>query len=106
MAKPVMTWREKGLDIAAWSSDGRNVSFTIRKQYKNKQTNTWTDTKYLYQDDLKALVTLLEQAIAWNSSNGADREEHKWAGVESGSLNEVVKKTAKAVDFEDDNIPF
>jgi hypothetical protein len=106
MAKPVQTWRNKGLDIAAWGNEQGRVSFTLRKQYRNKQTNTWTDTKYLYQDDLRALVELLEQAIAWNSGNAADREEHKWAAVESGSLSAVVKETVKAVKFEDDDIPF
>ena len=106
MAKPVQTWRNKGLDIAAWGNEQGRVSFTLRKQYRNKQTNTWTDTKYLYQDDLRALVELLELAIAWNSS-GADREEHKWAGVESGSLSAVVKQTAQVVTLdEDDMIPF
>jgi hypothetical protein len=106
MAKPVQTWRNKGLDIAAWGNEQGRVSFTLRKQYRNKQTNTWTDTKYLYQDDLRALVELLELAIAWNSGNAADREEHKWAAVESGSLSAVVKETVKAVKFEDDDIPF
>lgn len=106
MAKPVKTWRNKGLDIAAWGNEQGRVSFTLRKQYRNKQTNTWTDTKYLYQDDLRALIELLEQAVAWNSSE-ADREEHKWAAVESGSLAEVVKETVKAVKLdEDDMIPF
>lgn len=105
MAKPVKTWRNKGLDIAAWGNEQGRVSFTLRKQYRNKQTNAWTDTKYLYQDDLRALIELLEQAIAWNSS-GADREEHKWAAVESGSLSEVVQTTTKAVSFDDDDIPF
>ena len=106
MGKPTRTWRNKGIDIAAWQNDEGRVSFTLRKSYLNKQTNTWTDTKYLYQDDLRALVELLEQAIAWNSGNAADREEHKWAAVESGLLTEVVAKTAKAVKFEDDDIPF
>lgn len=106
MAKPVKTWRNKGIDIAAWQNEQGSVSFTLRKQYRNKQTNTWTDTKYLYQDDLRSLIELLEQAVAWNSANAADREEHKWAGVESGSLNTVVEKTAQAVSFQDDDIPF
>jgi hypothetical protein len=107
MAKPAKTWRNKGIDIAAWQNDEGRVSFTMRKSYLNKQTNTWTDTKYLYQDDLRALVELLEQAIAWNSGNAADREEHKWAAVESGSLSAVIKETVKAVKLdEDDMIPF
>lgn len=105
MGKPTKTWRNKGIDVAAWRNDEGKVSFTLRKSYLNKQTNTWTDTKYLYQDDLRALVYLLEEAIAWNSS-AADREEHKWAAAESGSLNETVQNTAKAVTFEDDDIPF
>lgn len=106
MARPAKTWRNKGIDIAAWQDQNGRVSFTMRKSYLNKQTNTWTDTKYLYQDDLRALVELLEQAIAWNSGSAADREEHKWAAVESGSLSEVVNKTVKAATFEDDDIPF
>lgn len=107
MGKPTRTWRNKGIDIAAWQSEGKGTAFTLRKTYLNKQTNTWTDTKYLYQDDLRALVELLEQAIAWNSGNAADREEHKWAAVEPGSLSAVVKETVKAVKFDDDDmIPF
>jgi len=106
MAGPTKSWRNKGVDIAAWTNEKGLVSFTLRKQYLNKQTQTWTDTKYLYQDDLRNLIDLLQQAVAWNSGNAADREEHKWAAVESGSLSAVVKETVKAVKFEDDDIPF
>jgi hypothetical protein len=106
MAGPTKSWRNKGIDIAAWTNEKGQVSFTLRKQYLNKQTQTWTDTKYLYRDDLNNLIDLLQQAVAWHHGNDADREEHKWAAVESGSLNEVVKETVQTVTLQDDDIPF
>ncbi len=106
MGKPAKTWRKKGVDIACWQDDNGRRSFTLRKQYLNKQNNTWVDTKYLYQDDLRALVELLQDAIAWNS-DGADRQEHDNAYKASMAENMVASLAAgKAVNFDDDDLPF
>jgi len=106
MGKPTKTWRKKGLDIACWQDDAGRRSFTLRKQYLNKQNNTWVDTKYLYQDDLKALIELLNDAVSWNSSD-ADRQEHDNAYRESCAENMAASLAAgKAMTFEDDDIPF
>jgi hypothetical protein len=109
MAKPANSWRNKGVDIAAWRDDNGRCSFTLRKQYLNKQTQTWTDTKYLYPDDLRALRDLLDLAIAWNSGNAADRREHEYAAAASGAEAMAAKIASGAdVKFEDDEdqIPF
>lgn len=106
MGKPANSWRNKGIDIAAWRDDSGRHSFTLRKQYLNKQSQTWVDTKYLYPEDLKALRELLDKAIEWNSGNAADRREHEYAAIESGNqpVNERVNRiTASLVD---DDIPF
>lgn len=110
MGKPAKTWRNKGLDIAAWQDDNGRCSFTLRKQYLNKQSQTWVDTKYLYQDDLRALRDLLDEAIAWNSGNAADRREHNAEAAASGaetmrlSLDRVT--AAVSLDDDEDLIPF
>lgn len=107
MGKPANSWRNKGIDIAAWRDDSGRCSFTLRKQYLNKQSNTWTDTKYLYPDDLKALRDLIDQAIAWNSGNAADRREHNAAAAASGAetMEAVLNRVSAAVAVDDD-IPF
>lgn len=108
MGKPANSWRNKGIDIAAWRDDNGRCSFTLRKQYLNKQTQTWTDTKYLYQDDLRALRDLLDQAIAWNSGNAADRREHNAAAAASGAetMEMALSAVRTAVSLDDDDIPF
>lgn len=106
MGKPANSWRNKGIDIAAWKDDNGRCSFTLRKQYLNKQSQTWVDTKYLYPDDLRALRELLDQAIEWNSANAADRREHEHAAIESGPQPIKEKVNRLTASLVDDDIPF
>jgi len=99
MGKPKKAFRNKGIDIAAWENDRGRVSFTLRKTYKNKETGEYKETKYLFANDLKDLRDLITEALDWNHTL-ADRTEHEYAAVESGSLK---KTTTVNVD---DDIPF
>jgi len=102
MGKQYKTWRKKGLDVACWQDDSGRRSFTLRKQYLNKQSNTWVDTKYLYQDDLRALAEILTEAIEWNSSKSGDREAADLEYRASGAETMMEKLQA----LTDDDIPF
>jgi len=65
MARPLHTWKNKGIDIAAWPTNNGGVSFTIRKSYKPKDSNEYKETKILFPNDVAALIDLLKQAQDW-----------------------------------------
>jgi hypothetical protein len=65
MPGPINTWKNKGIKVAAWETKNGGTSFTFQKSYKNKETGEWIETKTYFDDDLKALASLIEQALAW-----------------------------------------
>lgn len=101
MNKPVQNFRDKGLDVAVWENRNGGYSFTFRKTYKNKESNQYVETKYLYKDEVEKLVELLQQAVSYASNRAAHNEEHIASGGFSGQ-----KSTAKHEDIDIDNIPF
>jgi len=65
MARPLQSWKNKGLDVAAWPTKNGGISFTIRKSYKPKDSTQYTETKSFFPTDLAMLVDLLQQALKW-----------------------------------------
>lgn len=100
MGRPKKAWRNKGIDIAAWENDRGGVSFTFRKTYKDKETQQYKETKYLFAQDLRDLHTLLSEVIDWNH-NLAERETHEAEAAASGA--DAMKQR---LEREDDMIPF
>lgn len=96
MRKPAQTWREKGIDIAAWESNN-GFTFTFRKTYKDKTTNEWKESRYYYPDDLERLAVLLVQAMNWVGEYSSDQR--------STSAIIADTTTPKVKDLDDD-IPF
>lgn len=65
MARPLQSWKNKGIDIAAWSTKNGGISFTIRKTYKPKNANEWQETKTFFPNDLAVVADLIKQATTW-----------------------------------------
>lgn len=68
MAKPVYSIRRGVLQLAAWlnvSEDGRkSYSFKLVRRYKDKQTQEWTDSPFLFDSDLPVAAALLQKAYS------------------------------------------
>jgi hypothetical protein len=103
MNKPVQNFRDKGLDVAVWENRNGGYSFTFRKTYKNKETQQYVETKYLYKEEVEKLVELLQEAVKYASNRAAHNEEH----IASGGFNKQ-KKAANddQLDIDIDNLPF
>lgn len=97
MAAPIKTWRNKGMQIAAWDSR-YGKQFTWKKTYKDKNTGEYKEAKFLFEDDLPALLDLVTEAHQW-ARTGLDRE----ADTQSEWVQQIVKEV---VDSLDDDIPF
>lgn len=94
MNKPAKVWRAKGVDLAAWQ--GQNgYTFTIRKTYKDKNTDQWKETKTLFPSDLDLLVNAIGEAKAW--CRGEIQEAQEAAVVPQSPAVELT---------DDDKIPF
>lgn len=97
MAGPIKTWRNKGIEIAAWEGKW-GKQFTWRKTYKDKNTGEYKETKFLFEGDLAILLELVTDAHHW-AVTGEGR------GAET--LSQVVQQIVKeVVDDLDDDIPF
>lgn len=65
MAGPINSWKNKGVNLAAWETRNGGTSFTFQKVYRNKSTNEWIETKSYFVDELKTLQNLIDQALSW-----------------------------------------
>lgn len=68
MAKPVYSIRKGVIQLAAWETSGpegqRGYSFKLNRRYKDKRTQEWTDSPFLFDSDLLVAAALLQQAFA------------------------------------------
>ena len=101
MNKPVQNFRDKGLDVAVWENRNGGYSFTFRKTYKNKETQQYVETKYLYKEECEKLIELLQEAVKYASNRAEHNVEHMASGGLSGQ-----KSAAKHEDIDDLDIPF
>lgn len=97
MAPPLKTWKNKGIEVAAWNGQW-GKQFTYRKTFKDKKTGEYKEAKFLFEDDVIKLAELLQEAYAWAKA-GDNRE----AETQSDLLQGIVKEVVSALD---DDIPF
>lgn len=71
MNKPIQAAREKGIDVAMWQTKNGGYSFTFRKSYKDKATNTYKEAKQYFPEELEILKRLIEEAIGWTHQQQA-----------------------------------
>lgn len=62
MAKPIASFRNRGIDVAIWEGK-TSPTISIRKQYKDKITNEWKESKSFFPEELQELIKLLGMAI-------------------------------------------
>ena len=101
MNKPVQNFRDKGLDVAVWPAKNGGYSFTFRKTYKNKETQQYVETKYLYKEEVEKLIELLKEAVKYASNRSEHTFEHKIAG---GASTTTVAAKHEEIDIDD--LPF
>jgi hypothetical protein len=100
MSGPAEKWQHKGLSVAAWAND-RGVSFTIQKRYKDKKTEEWKESKYLFPEDIKALHDLIGQALAWHHRSPMPTVQELVSNV-SAAASIPLKQSR----FDDEDVPF
>lgn len=79
MAKPLNAWRRGKLDMAAWKNDAGQISFTFRKQYKDKD-GSYKETKYLWPSDIEDLANLTAEVRDWWNAREMHQGEHLASG--------------------------
>lgn len=94
MNKPIQTFREKGLSVTVWPKNQTgDMTFSIRKTYKDKKTDEWKESKSLFLSDLKALLGLVQQTINFaEEAAQPDIQQYQQEPLPS--------------PFDDDDIPF
>lgn len=100
MARPLQSWRNKSIDVAAWPTNNGGCSFTIRKTWKPKDATEYKETKTFFPNDVKVLIDLLAQASAWAHEYFAE----PIVEVDTRPVNPAVAAVVKSI-IEDD-IPF
>lgn len=109
MAKPLQTWRNKSIDLAAWPTNNGGVSFTIRKSYKPKDSNEYKETKTLFPQDLAILLDLIKQAQDWINKNFSEPVAYVDTRPAHPSVQKIVDGIARTFGGSqaiDDDIPF
>ena len=66
--KPLHSLRARGMDVAIWEGN-TGPQFTFRKTYKDRDSGEWKESKILFRQDIEALVTLLEEALAKSATD-------------------------------------
>lgn len=56
------SYRIGSLEVTEWESEKGNT-YSIRKSYKDKTTNEWKESKYLYRDDLLVLQAVITRVL-------------------------------------------
>lgn len=67
MSKPIKAVREKGIDVAMWTTRNGGYAFTFRKTYKDKASGEYKETKNFFKEELEILRKLIDEAITWGS---------------------------------------
>jgi hypothetical protein len=101
MNKPMQSFRDRGLDVSVWETKKGGFSFTLRKTYKNKETNQYVETKYFFKEEVEKLIELLQEAVKYASN----RAEHDVNHIASGGYNKAPT-AAKVEEIDLDDIPF
>jgi hypothetical protein len=126
MARPVYQTRKGAVQLAAWEQNGpegqKGYSFKLNRRYKDKRTQEWTDSPFLFDNDLLVAAALLQQAFADLCITRAS-QAHGTGGAPSGRTDaaapaelgpaaaaQYVQRNPdgshKIVDANGDEIPF
>jgi transposase len=96
--KPIHTIKDKGLSVAIWETRNGGYSFSISKRYKDKQSDEWKDSKYLFKNDVETLIIQLQAALEF---------EKEKTGQSSNPVSQKASNMTNVVDVLDmDDLPF
>jgi hypothetical protein len=102
MARPLQTWKNKGLDIAAWPTKNGGISFTIRKTFKPKDATEWQESKSYFPNELAMLADLIKQATTWAHEEFGEPV----SSFDTRPPHPKVAAIVKAVVEDSDDVPF
>lgn len=94
--KPIYNARSKGIDIAIWEGN-TGPQYTIRKNYKCKQTDTWKESKIFFSSDLEIMKELITEALNWGKNVENIKEPAHYAAAGA---------TTVRLDDDDLDLPF
>jgi len=102
--KPVKMYKDGGVQITMWPANNGGYTYQISKRYKDKNTEEWKDSKYLYKSDLEKLVVLLQEAI----NSESERVNYDAERVTSGqpATTPPGKFKYELAEEDVDDIPF
>lgn len=63
MAKPIVSLKSRGIEVAVWEGRNGDKTYSIQKRYRDKKTDEWKESKYLFAEEAQELVKLLQQAL-------------------------------------------
>lgn len=96
--KPIHTIKDRGLSVAIWETRNGGFSFSISKRYKDKQSDEWRDSKYLFKNDVETLIIQLQAALEF---------EKEKTGQSSNPVSQKASNTTEVFDAIDmDDLPF
>lgn len=95
-----------GLQLAAWRNDKGNLSFSLSKRYKDKESGEWKDTKYLQGSDLGGLLELANRALVYAAAQYDLRRAQKEDPQPAAPKRVASGAPSPKAGFDDDDIPF
>lgn len=64
MAGPTYKKRIRSVEVCVWGT-ADDARMSIGKRYKDKTTGEYKDSKYLYPNELEALVECIHDCLTW-----------------------------------------
>lgn len=102
MARPLQSWKNKGIDVAAWPTKNGGISFTIRKTFKPKDATQWQESKSYFPNELAILADLIKQATTW----AHEEFQEPISSFDTRPVHPKVAAVVKAVVEDEDTVPF
>lgn len=102
MARPLQSWKNKGLDIAAWPTKNGGISFTIRKTFKPKDATEWQESKSYFPNELAMLADLIKQATTWVQNEFGEPV----SPVDTRPAHPKVAAVVRTIIDDKDDLPF
>ena len=76
--KPIKVYKKGKMQLAIWKGDYQGnptISFSLKKNYYDKETKAWKESNYLSITDLADINFLTQTVITNNINNSADKNQ-------------------------------
>jgi len=98
--KPIKTYKDGGVQVVMWPTNNGGYSYQITKRYKDKKTEEWRDSKYLYKSDLEKLIPLLQEAVS------SETMRTQYDAERTATAQPEKQQKYELPDSEIDDLPF